>query len=145
MTSTDTMSDAETPNEEAEGAGWYSEDTATFGDRLAGARDAAGLTQGALAGRLGVKTSVLRKWEEDLSEPRANRLTILAGMLGVSLSWLMTGRGDGPDAPADEPVMTHDVKAMLNELRVLRTQMTAAATQMATLEKRLRKVLSHPE
>lgn len=129
----------------AEGTDWFSEDTATFGDRLAGAREAAGLSQSSLAGRLGVKTSVLRRWEDDLSEPRANRLTILAGMLGVSLSWLMTGRGDGPDAPTDEPVMTNDVKVMLNELRVLRTQMAAAAGQMATLEKRLRKVLSNPE
>lgn len=121
---------------------WFGEETATFGDRLAGARDAANLTQRGLAERLGVKTSTLRKWEEDLAEPRANRLQMLAGMLGVTLSWLMTGRGDGPEAPVDEPMMTADVRVLMDELRVLRIQMDQTATKMATLEKRLRKALN---
>lgn len=121
---------------------WYGEETATFGDRLAGAREAAGLTQSDLADKLGVKTSTLRKWEDDLAEPRANRLQMLAGMLGVSLSWMMTGRGDGPEGPSDAPEISADVRAMLDEMRALRSQMSAAATQLATLEKRLRKALT---
>jgi len=76
---------------------WYSEDAATFGDRLAAAREAAGLSQKAMAERLGVKMGTYRNWEDDASEPRANRLTLLAGMLGVSMRWLMTGEGQGPD------------------------------------------------
>lgn len=39
---------------------WYSADTATFGDRLAGARDAAGLDQRGLADKLGVKLAVIQ-------------------------------------------------------------------------------------
>ncbi|MFB1026184.1 MAG: helix-turn-helix transcriptional regulator, partial [Octadecabacter sp.] len=50
---------------------WYSEETATFGDRLAAARDVAQLTQKELAQRVGIKVSTLRNWEDDLSEPRA--------------------------------------------------------------------------
>ena len=34
---------------------WYSEDAATFGDRVAGAREQAGMTQKQLAKRLGVR------------------------------------------------------------------------------------------
>ena len=34
---------------------WFSEDIATFGDRLADARDAASLTQAGLAAKIGVK------------------------------------------------------------------------------------------
>ena len=29
------------------------------------------------------------------SEPRANRLSMLAGLLGVSVMWLLHGEGDG--------------------------------------------------
>ncbi|MEZ5913851.1 MAG: helix-turn-helix transcriptional regulator, partial [Paracoccaceae bacterium] len=42
----------ETAAESAEN--WYSEEAATFGDRLAAAREAAGLSQAELAQRLGV-------------------------------------------------------------------------------------------
>ena len=48
---------------------WYSPETATFGDRVAGARGAAGMTQQQLAKRLGIRLATLRSWENDLSEP----------------------------------------------------------------------------
>lgn len=119
-------------------ASWYSEETATFGDRLAGAREAAALTQGALAGKLGVKTATLAAWENDLKEPRANRLQMLSGLLGVSLSWLLTGQGDGPQAPVDGEPMAADLVDLLAEMRGLRTQMAQSAEKLAQLEKRLR-------
>jgi len=117
---------------------WYSEETATFGDRLAAARDAAGLSQKELAQRMGIKTSTLRHWEEDLSEPRANRLSLFAGMLGVSLSWLLTGEGEGLDAPLEDEAMSPDLSEILNDLRAVRAQMGQATERMARLEKRLR-------
>jgi len=116
---------------------WYGETTATFGDRLAAARDAAGLSQKELAQRVGIKTGTLRNWEDDLSEPRANRLSILAGILGVSLSWLLTGDGEGVSAPdADETV--YDLSGLLVELRSVRAQMAQSSERLAQLEKRLR-------
>lgn len=117
--------------------GYYDEATATFGDRLAGARDAAGLDQEALATRLGVEIGTLQAWEDDMDEPRANRLQMLAGMLNVSLSWLLTGRGDGPEAPLD--TATPALSEILSEMRMLRTQMMQSAERMATLEKRLKR------
>ncbi|MBB3712163.1 transcriptional regulator with XRE-family HTH domain [Limimaricola variabilis] len=117
--------------------GYYSEAAATFGDRLAGAREAAGLSQTALATRIGVETATLQAWEDDMDEPRANRLQMLAGMLNVSLSWLLTGRGDGPEAPAEgTPPALGEI---LSEMRVLRAEMLQAAERMATLEKRLKR------
>jgi len=74
---------------------WYDPETTTFGDRLSGAREAAGMSQAALARRLGVKATTLRSWEEDRAEPRANRVQMLSGLLNVSLVWLLTGEGDG--------------------------------------------------
>ena len=121
---------------------WYSEDAATFGDRLAAAREGAGLKQSDLAKKLGVKTSTLSDWENDLKEPRANRLSMLSGMLGISLSWLLTGDGEGVAAPTEGAEdLDKDTLAILTEIRALRTQIKQNAETLAQLEKRLRKSL----
>ena len=52
----------------------YSEDAATFGDRLALAREGQNMTQGQLAKRLGLRVQTVQNWEFDRSEPRANKL-----------------------------------------------------------------------
>lgn len=121
---------------------WYHEDAATLGDRLAAAREAAGLTQAQLALQLGVKPEALDAWENDWKEPRANRLQMLTGLLGVSLRWLLTGVGDGPDDPEGLQDMPSDVRALLAEMRALRTQIAKASVRMGELEKRLRKAVS---
>ncbi|SLN47658.1 helix-turn-helix domain-containing protein [Roseisalinus antarcticus] len=123
--------------------GWYSDESATFGDRLAAAREAAGMNQKDLAKRIGVKTSTMRSWEDDLAEPRANKLSMLSGMLGVSLRWLLTGQGDGvePPDPAELPEAT---SAILAEMRILRTQADRMAERLGILEKRLRETLKEP-
>ena len=41
---------------------WYGPDAATFGDRVAGARQVAGLTQEELAERLGVRLDTITAW-----------------------------------------------------------------------------------
>ena len=120
---------------------WYSDEAATFGDRLATAREEAGLTARQLADRIGVRKSVLEDWESDAKEPRANRLQMLSGMLNVSLSWLMTGKGDGPSGlEADEP-LSQDVTQILTEMRTLRTEIGRASDRLGLLEKQLRRAL----
>lgn len=128
-------------NQEAEN--WYSEDRATFGDRLAAARDAAGLSQKELAAQIGVKTAVIRAWEDDVKEPRANRLQMLSGMLGISLSWLLTGAGEAPVMPEDDAAISADVSELLAEMRALRVQVTQTGERIAQLEKRLRATLGN--
>lgn len=121
-----------------DGNNWFSEENATFGDRLAGAREAAGLKQTDLAKRLGVKVKTLRSWEEDLSEPRANRLTMVSGILSVSMRWLMTGQGDGLDGPVEPAEIPTNLTDVLTELRQMRTEMEQGAARLGRLEKRLR-------
>lgn len=125
----------------AEEDNWYTEDAATFGDRLAAAREQTGLSQEDLAKRLGVKLITLQAWEQDLKEPRANRLQMLSGMLNISLSWLLTGQGEGPDGPIEDAPLDADINLLLTELRGLRAEMTQAADRLAQFEKRLRKAL----
>lgn len=120
---------------------WFGPDTATFGDRVAGAREAAGMTQAQLARRLGIKKTTLSGWEQDMSEPRANKLSMMAGLLNVSIVWLLTGEGDGMSAPVDEAVTSPDFTGVLAELREIRAGMRANAERAGRLEKRLRLLL----
>ena len=117
---------------------WYSEEAATFGDRLAAARDEAGLSQRALAEKLGVKQATMVAWENDLKEPRANRLQMLSGMLNVSITWLLTGQGEGP---TEAETLPSEVGDLLTEMRKLRGEMLSSTEKLARLEKRLRKAL----
>ncbi|HBS50253.1 MAG TPA: transcriptional regulator [Rhodobacteraceae bacterium] len=121
---------------------WYGPDTATFGDRVAGAREQAGMTQAQLARRLGVKKATLVGWENDLSEPRANKLSMMAGILNVSLMWLLTGEGEGM-SPPDEVDAAPEMTAILSELRAIRTEMRANAERAARLEKKMRSLMEH--
>jgi len=129
----------------AENRGWFAGDVATFGDRLAGAREAAGLTQAQLAKRLGVRLTTVEAWEADAAEPRANRVQMLAGMLNVSIRWLLTGEGDGLDAPTPPGALPPEVRAALEDLAALRARMLALAGEMGQMEKRLRHLMRREE
>ncbi len=121
---------------------WFTPENCTLGDRLAGAREAAGMTRMDLAQRLGLKLSMVERWEEDLAEPRAHRLQMLSGLLGVSLTWLLTAEGDGP-VPRDEP-MDGDLRSMLSEIREVRAHLLREAERVGRLEKHLRSLLKEP-
>lgn len=121
----------------------WGDEASTFGDRLALAREAAGMDQTQLARRLGVKLSTIRNWEDDRSEPRANRLQMLTGLLGVSIVWLLTGDGEGSPTPAtSDPLDQSDAASLLGELRELRLAQNNLAERMGHIEKRLRTLLA---
>lgn len=121
---------------------WYSNDAATFGDRVAAAREALGMDQAMLASKLGVKLSTVERWEEDQSEPRANKLNMLSGILNVSMRWLLTGEGEvGFDGPIDEDVLPADLQNLMSEIRVLQASLNRTATRLGKVEKRLKQAL----
>ena len=123
---------------------WYLPDVATFGDRVAAAREAAGMTQAVLARRLGVRLATLRGWENDMAEPRANRLSMLAGLLNVSMMWLINGEGEGLSGAEGPGVLPTDAADLLSEMRSLRVELSQGAKKVAGLEKRLRAMLREP-
>lgn len=111
----------------------YGEDEATLGDRLTAAREAAGLGPEALADHLGVEVETLETWEMDQAEPRAALMGRLAGMLGVTLPWLLTGQGDGPRAA---PALQMQ-EVVVAELRELSRILGDASQRLERLEERL--------
>lgn len=117
---------------------WYGPDTATFGDRISGAREASGMNQTRLAKSLGVKLATLKGWEQDLSEPRANKLSMLAGLLNVSVMWLLNGEGEGVDDPDLKLEVEKDINDMLLEMRELKAVLKKSSDRLGGLEKRLR-------
>ncbi|SLN66863.1 transcriptional repressor DicA [Roseovarius albus] len=118
---------------------WFDPETTTYGDRIAGAREQAGMSQDDFAERLGVKLETLKAWEEDLSEPRGNKLPRMAGLLNVSLAWLLVGEGDGPETPAAE--LAQGAVELIAEFEAIRSQVTAAAERLERLEQNLRSLL----
>lgn len=128
------MTDLADPN-------WYTNEASTFGDRVVAAREAHNLSTKALARHLGVATKTVENWENDISEPRANKLQMLSGVLNVSLMWLLNGEGEGIAAPGDEAEIPADISEILGEIRQLKSQLHQTADRLALMEKRLRKTL----
>ena len=69
----------------------------TMGSRIEHARLDQGCSVRELATGLGVKPTTIENWERDRSEPRSNKLLMLAGLLNVPVLWLLQGEG-GPDS-----------------------------------------------
>lgn len=86
----------------------------TLGGRISLARENAQLSLEEAARRLGVQKESWNDWECDRATPRANRLTMMAGILGVSPSWLLVGTGTGPSESQPD-----DVARLLRELRAV--------------------------
>ncbi|MDC1382396.1 helix-turn-helix domain-containing protein [Candidatus Puniceispirillum sp.] len=72
------------------------EEDTTLGGRISLAREASGLSISQVVKRLGVKSITYKAWEADRSEPRANKLVALAGILNVSPPYLLSGLGEQP-------------------------------------------------
>ena len=117
---------------------WFGPDKATFGDRLVAAREKSNLSQQDLAKRLGVKNSTIKSWENDNSEPRANRLSMLAGLLNVSITWLISAEGSGIEDPKRSYELPDDLQDSLKELTALRISLLEIADRIKILEKKLR-------
>jgi HTH-type transcriptional regulator, cell division transcriptional repressor len=95
-----------------------------LGERITNARLAKGITQEKLAELCGVKKSTLVKWETDQSSPRINRLNQMAGILGVSVVWLLAG---------DETLLDVDTPT-LNETMMLENKLDAAEAMIDQLK-----------
>ncbi|WP_299375658.1 helix-turn-helix domain-containing protein [uncultured Kiloniella sp.] len=96
----------------------------TMGERIEAARKSKGLSASQLARRVGVKVSTMNNWESDRSEPRANKLVALAGVLSVNMIWLLEGSEDNTSLPPNvEVVETADLQSKINRLQAMHERM----------------------
>ena len=110
------------------------EEEMTLGGRLYASRQNAGMSLNLAARLLGVKSSTLKSWENDRSEPRVNKLVALAGLLGVSPTHFLAEEGnDGVDVST-----IGDRRDKLIEM--LKEEMSHAREQKKQLNQRLSKI-----
>ena len=106
----------------------------TLGGRIYTSRQNAGMSLHMAANLLGVKSSTLKSWENDRSEPRVNKLVALAGLLGVSPTHFLAEEGnDGADVGA--------IKGRRGKLiDMLKEEMSYVREQQKQLNQRIRKM-----
>ncbi|EJN05899.1 helix-turn-helix transcriptional regulator [Phyllobacterium sp. YR531] len=110
-------------------------DMDTMGGRLLRARDAKSMSVAQVAERIGVKSQTILAWESDRSEPRANRLVMLAGFLGVTPTWLMHGIGQAPvDSAEDETTINMELRTLKNYHEKLGDRISQLEDRVATLK-----------
>ena len=118
---------------------YYNDFDATFGDRLSAAREKTGMMQSELADRMGVKLRTIQSWEDDKSEPRANKIQMVSALLNVPMVWLISGLGDGlrDDSSTEFKTYGDDVERNVGKVHACLTEIIAIKELMANLEKRL--------
>lgn len=119
----------------------------TLGGRIEQARGSKGYSISQLAHRLGVKPVTLRSWEADGSEPRANKLLMLGGLLGVSSRWLLEGQAD--DAPVHYPAgETSEVMQKLDQAFAMHQRLVQILHEISSdvgrLQRQIDEEQSHP-
>jgi transcriptional regulator with XRE-family HTH domain len=116
-----------------------------FGERLGYARRRKGYSVDHLADMLGVRGTTVKRWESDHVQPRANRVHVLAGALGVPMRWLISGTGELDRAEAGAGQTRMEEIVLLRELRSLSHFMIEAEARLARLERRLVRIIERDD
>ena len=117
----------------------------TMGSRIEQARNQVGLSTAQLARRIAVKRQTLENWENDRSEPRADRLMKLAGVLQVPLIWLLTG--DTPRESTSQPSATETsrITGKLERAVAMQQDLAALLIEVSADVRRLQRELDEDQ
>ena len=75
----------------------------TLSGKILYCRKKAGLSQEALAEKLGVSRQAVSKWETGEAVPELSKLVLLAAAFGVTTDWLLSESEPEPEAPSPAP------------------------------------------
>lgn len=78
-------------------------------ERIAKARNDAGLSQQKLAERTGVTRGAVTQWESGKAHPRLATLKKIAAATGVTLAWLQTGQDSGDEMSVSSSNGRHNI------------------------------------
>lgn len=122
----------------------YNSGEDTLGGRIQTAREARGLSVSQASRRIGVLSKTLASWESDSSEPRVNKMQMLAGVLKVPPLWLLGGnryvQNDDPATQVDE---TADLERRLEKLVDMHGEMATLIFEMQSELTRLQSKFNH--
>ena len=90
----------------------------TIGKRIGLLRRQKGLTQEELAKHMGVSPQAVSKWENDQTCPDISALPKLAGLLGVTVDALLSGKEEQPAVRLLPPEQRKDPRDMLLRITV---------------------------
>lgn len=114
----------------------------SMGSRIGQARTAQGMSLRQLATRVGVKPTTVENWERGRSEPRANKLLMLAGILNVPVLRLLdnenesAGTSEGSEAAGDLQRVHQKLERAMALQAKLSALLNEATVELATLQKR---------
>jgi len=113
----------------------------TPGSRIKLTRNRLGLSIQDLADRVGVTRKSLENWENDRSEPRGVKVMKLAGVLQVSMIWLLTG--ESPPSSDREPAVLETARIMqkLDRAAALQRELAALLIEVSADVSRLQREL----
>jgi transcriptional regulator with XRE-family HTH domain len=99
-----------------------------IGERIAKAREAAGLNPSELSREIGVSRAAVAQWEVGKTEPNARNLRKIASVVGVTLEWLGQGQGAAAGAVSVGSIISEgelvDLKALdQNHAKMLKPAM----------------------
>ena len=111
------------------------------GYQIVKARETKGLSSLQLAKRVGVEEATLINWENERSSPRANRLTQIAGILGVPLAWLIAGEEDLNEYDTPDLKETASIESKLENAEQLIQQLSALVVDIRGQTRRVQREL----
>ena len=117
----------------------------TMGSRIEQARVQIGLGSSQLANRTGVKRKTLENWENDRSEPRAEKLIKLSGILQVPLIWLLTGETPSGSKATPKASETNNITQKLERAIALQQDLAALLMEISADVARLQRELDEDQ
>ena len=105
-----------------------------IGSRIARARAENGMTRDELGSQLGVRPATIRRWESGQATPRPNRMSTIAGILGVSVSWLLIGHGESPTADGELARIKGDLARVRRGLTDTLAEVDAMSARIDAIE-----------
>ena len=117
----------------------------TLGSRIEQARVQIGLTSSQLANRAGVRSKTLENWESDRSEPRAEKLIKLSGILQVPLIWLLTGETPEGSKARPRASETTNITQKLDRAVALQQDLAALLIELSADVARLQRELDEDQ
>lgn len=97
--------------------------------RLRAVRDSLSLTQGEMASRLGVPYRTYQNYEQGKTAPKVASLVALSASSGISLDWLILGRGEQAGCASPQPPAL-DLKVLAGAESLIDGWLRAAGRRM---------------